>query len=181
ASAAAAKAAVPSRSIASASARYCCRSMMIAGEFGGRRRPKKRTAAVRLDVALPPCMTSENLRCVQRGARLVDERRKRRGIVDREIGEDLPVHFDAGELQPVHERVVVHVVLMRARVDAHDPQATEVALLVLAIAVRVLPTALHGFLRRPPELAARAKGAARGLHDLLLPLQAGDVADCTRH
>src|SRR2546430_2762915 len=38
-------------------------------------------------------MSSEYLRCVQRGARLFDERGKRRGIVDREIGEDLSVHF----------------------------------------------------------------------------------------
>src|SRR5437879_4577866 len=139
------------------------------------------TAAERLNVALPPCMSSENLRCVQRGARLVDERRKRLGIVDREIREDLPVHFDARELQPVHQRAVGHVVLMRARVDTQDPEATEVALLVLAIAVRVLPATLDGFLRRLPQLAAGAKGTARSLHDLLFPLQTRDIAYCTRH
>src|SRR3954468_1893998 len=126
-------------------------------------------------------MTSEKLRCVQRGARLFDERRKRGGIVDRQIREDLPVHFDARELEAVHERVVVHVVLVRARVDTGDPEATEVALLVLAIAVRVLPAAFDGLLRGTPQLAAGAKGAARGLHDLLLALEARDVAYGTRH
>ncbi len=35
--------------------------------------------------------------------RLLDERRERRGIVDREVGEDLAVEFDAGDLQSVHE------------------------------------------------------------------------------
>src|SRR4051812_28664243 len=126
-------------------------------------------------------MTSEDLRCVQRGARLVCERRKRRRIVDRQIREDLSVHFDAGELEAVHERVVVHVVLMRARIDAHDPQTAEITLLVLAIAVRVLPAALDGFLRGTPQLAAGAEGTARSLHDLLFALEARDVAYCTRH
>src|SRR5690349_8457750 len=132
-------------------------------------------------VALPPPMTSENLRCVQRGARLVGERRKRGGIVNGEIGEDLPVHFDPGLLQTVHERVVVHVVLMRRRVDAGDPETAEITFLVLPIAVRVLPAALDGFLRGSPQLAARAERAARGLHDLLLPLQARNVRYGTWH
>src|SRR3954462_8033334 len=126
-------------------------------------------------------MSSENLRCVQRGARLFDERRKGSRIVDRAIREDLTVPWDAGELEAVHERVVVHVVLMRARVDAHDPEAAEIALLVLAIAVRVLPAALDGLLRGPPQLAARAEGAARGLHDLFFPLQPRNVRYGTRH
>src|SRR5512146_2062762 len=126
-------------------------------------------------------MSSENLRCVQRGARLVSERRKRGGIVHGEVGENLPVDLDSGLLEPIHERVVVHVVLVGGRVDARDPEATEITLFVLAIAVGVLPTALDIFLGRLPQLAARAKGAARGLHDLLLPLQARDIGYGTRH
>src|SRR3569833_2070264 len=126
-------------------------------------------------------MCSETLRCVQRGARLFDEARKRRRIVHREIGEDLSVDFDTGELEAVHERVVVHVVLMCAGVDTRDPQLAEITLFVLAIAVRVLPSALDGLLRRTPQLAAGAKGAARSLHDLFFPLQARNVRYGTRH
>src|ERR1044071_8381151 len=139
------------------------------------------TAAERLSVALPPFLTSENLRCVQRGARLLGERRKRRRIVHREIGENLSIDFDAGELEPVDECVVVHVVLMRTRIDPHDPQLTEIALLILAIAVGVFPGALDGLLGRLPQLAAGAKGTARSLHDLFLPLQARNVRYGTRH
>src|SRR5256885_6754277 len=47
-----------------------------------------------------------------------------------------------------HEDVVVHVVLVRGGVDARDPQAPEFTLLRLAVAVRVLPTALDVLLRR---------------------------------
>src|SRR5262245_52856132 len=124
---------------------------------------------------------SENLRCVQCGARLVSERRKRGGIVDRKIGEDLSVHFDAGVFQAVDERVVIHVVLVRSRVDALNPELAEIALLVLAIAVRVLPAALDVLLRGLPQFAAGTKGATRSLHDLLLPLQTRNVGYGTRH
>src|SRR5215468_3634639 len=133
------------------------------------------------EVALPPCMSSENLRCVQRGARFVGERCKRRGIVHREVGQNLSIDFDAGQLEAVHERVVVHVVLVRAGVDARDPETAEVALLVLAIAVRVLPPAFDGLFGGTPQLAARAESAARGLHDLLLPLETRNVRYGTRH
>src|SRR2546423_775201 len=105
------------------------------------------TAAERRSVALPPRMRSGNLRRVSRGARLVDEVGKRRRIVHREISENFSVHLDPRELEPIHERVVVHVVLMCAGVDARDPQPAEVALLIFPVTVRVLPATLDGLLR----------------------------------
>src|SRR6184192_2365721 len=83
-------AAVPSRSMSLADVRYSERSIgkRVCSQIKRRQR--------RLYVALPPCMSSENLRCVQRGARLVDQGGKRRGIVHGEIGENLPIHLDAG-------------------------------------------------------------------------------------
>src|SRR5690606_5132490 len=98
-----------------------------------------------------------------------------------QVSEDLPVHLDAGLLQAVHEDAVAHVVLVCRGVDAHDPEPAEVPLLVLAVAVGVAPAALDVLLGRLPQLAARAVGAARGLHDLLLPLQADDVRLDARH
>src|SRR5919112_4008898 len=82
------------------------------------------------------------LRSVQGGADLVGERTKRLRIAHGDIGQDLPVDLDAGLAQPVDEHVVAHVVLPRGGVDAHDPEAAEIALLILAIAIRVLPAAL---------------------------------------
>src|SRR4051812_2821480 len=111
-------------------------------------------------------------RSAQRRPRLVHERGKRGRITDGQFREDLPIDLDAGLLEPVHEDAVAHVVLMRRGVDAGDPEATEVALLVAAIAVCVPPAALDSLLRRSPQLAARAKCAARGFHDLLFALQA---------
>src|SRR5262245_21505092 len=164
--------------MASASLKYSLRFLgPMAMDTRQRQNDESRAAAVRAStyfgvaVALFP-LPPPRLRCAQRGARLVDERRKRRGIVDREVGENLSIDFDAGELEAVHERVVVHVVLVSTGVDAGDPETAEVTLLVLAIAVRVFPTAFDGLLGRPPQLAPRAERAAGGLHDLLLPLQA---------
>jgi hypothetical protein len=71
--------------------------------------------------------------------------------------------------------------LMRARIDADDPQLSEIALFVLAIAVRVLPTALDVFLGGLPQLAPGAKGTAGGLHHLLFALQARDVRSNAWH
>src|SRR5690606_24531697 len=93
----------------------------------------------------------------------------------------LPVHLDAGLLEAVHEDGVRHVVLVGGRVDADDPEAPELTLLVLAIAVGIAPAALDTLLGRLPQLAPAAKGAASGLHHLLLPLEADDVRLYARH
>src|ERR1051325_8833153 len=86
-------------------------------------------------LALPPNPRSETLRCVQRGARLVRQGAERRWIVHGEIGEDLPVDLDAGVFQSIDKRVVIHVVLMRGRVDALGPELAEITLFVLAVAI----------------------------------------------
>jgi hypothetical protein len=64
---------------------------------------------------------------------------------------------------------------MSARVDADDPQLAEIALLVLAIAVRVLPTALDILFSCLPKFAAGAEGTARSFHYLLFALESRDV------
>src|SRR5215217_2355817 len=108
-------------------------------------------------------------------AYLLRNRGERFRLPHREVGEHLAIDLDAGGVQSVDEHAVRHVVLPRRGVDTHDPEAAEIALLVLAVAIRVAPAALHGFLRGLPELAASAKGSLGGLHHLLLTAQADDV------
>src|SRR3712207_6433075 len=69
------------------------------------------------------------------------------GIAHGDVGQDLAVQLDAGELQAVHERAVGHALEARGGVDAGDPQAAEVALAVAAVPVRVGVRLHQGFLR----------------------------------
>src|SRR5688572_30628265 len=110
--------------------------------------PSKESAAVaRVDHR--PNWGSE-LGCVQRGPRLVGEGAKRLRIAHGEVGQNLPINLDAGLAQSADQRVVAHVVLASRGVDADDPESAEIALLVLAIAVRIAPPALDGLLRGLP-------------------------------
>src|SRR5512141_1319119 len=71
--------------------------------------------------------------------------------------------------------------LMSAGVDTDNPQLAEIALLVLAIAVGVLPAALDVFLCGFPELAPCAERATGCLHYLLFALQAHHIRSYARH
>ena len=64
------------------------------------------------------------------------------GIADGDLGEHLAVEIDAGLLQTVDERGIVHAVELRGSGDSGDPQAAEVTLLLLAADLSVL-AALH--------------------------------------
>ena len=68
----------------------------------------------------------------------VCQRGERRCIVDSHIGEHLAVELDAGLLQTVHETGVRNAVDAGSRVDAGDPQTTDLALLVAAVALHAL-------------------------------------------
>src|SRR4051812_16842489 len=59
------------------------------------------------------------------------------GVADRDVREHLAVKLDAGQLEAVHELAVAHALAAGGGVDAGDPEATEVALLVAPVAVRV--------------------------------------------
>src|SRR5207245_11074221 len=71
-----------------------------------------------------------------------------------------PVEVDVRLLHPGDELVVGEAVCARPRVDPHDPEAAEGALLVLAVAVRVgervvdllLRVAVRGLLEPPVAL-----------------------------
>src|SRR6185295_4231579 len=61
----------------------------------------------------------------QRLAGGVGKSAERVGIAHGDVGEDLAVDLDPGELEAVHERAVGEAVLARGGVDAGDPQAAE--------------------------------------------------------
>src|SRR5436305_1713263 len=65
------------------------------------------------------------------------ESAERLGVAHGDVGQHLAVQLDARGAQAVHELRIAHSVLAGRRVDARDPQATEVALAVAAIAVGV--------------------------------------------
>src|SRR2546425_5535458 len=107
--------------------------------------------------------------------------RERDRVTHRQVGQDLAVDLDAGPAQPVHEPAVGQLVQPRGRIDAGNPQPPEIALLAPAVAVGVLLRPLDALLGRLPQLAAPAPVALGELHDLVLALQAGDVAFDARH
>src|SRR5258706_4381702 len=99
---------------------------------------------------------------------LLDEFAECRLVEHREVGEDLAVHVDAGLLEARHELAVRDTRLAGARVDAGDPERAELALLVAAIAVGVLPRAHHRFLGDAVYVLAAAAVTLGLVHVLLV-------------
>src|SRR5258708_30127003 len=98
---------------------------------------------------------------------------KRLGLADCQIGQDLPVKFQPGELYPMHELRISHAVLTHAGVDTLDPQATEIALLIAAIAVGVAECLLDLLDRDPVDGAATPATAFGEAENLLLAAVGG--------
>src|SRR5215470_300594 len=89
-----------------------------------------------------------------------------------QLSEDLPVEVDPGLLEPRHEDGVGQPELATRCVDAHDPEGSRPALLLLATLVGEGARAEHRFRRRAVQLAAPAEIPLRLLEDLL-PTLAG--------
>src|ERR1019366_9295309 len=69
------------------------------------------------------------------GLRLLAQRRKSGGVVDRQIGQDLAIQINAGFLQTIDELAVAGAVQLGRGADAHDPNGAVLPLLLLASAV----------------------------------------------
>src|SRR3954451_10874207 len=111
---------------------------------------------------------------VQRGLRGGDELTERRRLAHREVGKHLAVEVDVGRLQAGDESRVRDAVLATRRVDAHDPQATELAFARPAVAVRVLERVHHLLVRLAEVTSARARVALRLFEDRPAVLLAAD-------
>src|SRR4029434_4352233 len=89
----------------------------------------------------------------ERGFGLRGDRGERRRLRHGEIREHLAVERVARQLETADPLRVVETVLARGRVDAHDPEPAELALLVLAADIRVLRGGVDRLFRGAIELA----------------------------
>ena len=93
---------------------------------------------------------------------------ERCGIGDGQLGEHLAVDVHAGDLQAVHHLGIGQAVQAGRRVDAGDPQATEVALLLLAADICITQGTANLCAGGTLLLALRAKVTLGELHYLTL-------------
>src|SRR5262245_11877863 len=89
-------------------------------------------------------------------------------VVERQRREHLAVDLDRGRLEPCHQAAVRQPVPAARRVDADDPQAAELPLLLLAVAVGVGEPALDGLAGLAIGLPSATDVALRHLHGLLV-------------
>src|SRR3954470_20453983 len=92
------------------------------------------------------------------------------GVAHGDVGQHLAVELDLRQAQAVHQLAVAHALLAGGGVDPLDPQAAELALAVLAVAVGVgagLEQLLLGPLVARVLLAAVALGPREGRPALL--------------
>ena len=88
---------------------------------------------------------------------LVNDSLESLGIVEGEVGKHLAVDLDASLRQLVDELAVVHVVLAYGGVNTHNPQATELALLVSSVAISVGLTLFVRVFRHSPDIFSCAE------------------------
>src|SRR3990172_3660789 len=103
----------------------------------------------------------------------LDDPLERPGIPDGDVGEDLAVQPDLGGLQSGDEPAVRHAVEADRGVDPDDPQATEVALPLLAIPGRIGHGVQECLARRLDEARARSLATFGRIQEPLVPLVGG--------
>ncbi len=79
------------------------------------------------------------------------------GIVDSNVGQHFAVDLDIGQLQAMNELAVIDTIDPGGRIDAGDPQATEVALAITSIAKSVKEGLEHGLIGTAEKAVLGAK------------------------
>src|SRR6266446_2758737 len=138
--------------------------MPLRADDGGRKR--SRSALCRPSLSPSSC----------RRLGLFLDRRKRRRLADREIGQHLAIDQKPGLAQPVDEPAVVQAEGPHRGVEALDPERAEGALPALAVAVGILVRLLHRLLGDADGILAPAIIALGGLENLLVLGVPGDAA-----
>src|SRR6476469_6350083 len=127
--------------------------------------------AVSLDPTPGPSPKGEGKSCrflLQRALGLGDDGAERLAFMHRDIGQDLPVEVDVGELERVDELAIGQALRADRRVDPLDPQSAEAPLLHLAVAVGILPGLLDGLTGDADRVLATAVIALRLIEDPLV-------------
>jgi hypothetical protein len=97
-------------------------------------------------------------------------------IMDREIRENLAVHFDAGLAKPLNKSAVGESQLAGCSIDALDPQGAEIALLGAPVAVGVLACLFDRLDCDAEYVLATAEIALRLGHDFLVGFAGNNAA-----
>src|SRR6185437_602212 len=111
----------------------------------------------------------------QCGLGFLDDRLKRRRLVDGEIGQHLAIDHHAGFRQAVDEAAVVEPEGSHRRVEALNPQRAERALASFAVAEGVLPRLLHRLLGDANGVLAPAVIALGGFENFFVLGVTGDA------
>src|SRR5579863_17414 len=98
-----------------------------------------------------------------------DQRRKAFSVAHGHIRQNLPVNFDATQLQPVNQLVVGGAIVARCRANALDPQRAEIALAGSPVAIAVPQRAVHRLLCRAEQLSLGEEKSLGVFQQLLAP------------
>src|SRR5690242_7211495 len=104
---------------------------------------------------------------------LGDDGGERGGVLNGEIREDLAVGFDTGGLEAFDEAGVGQTFVTNGGADTSDPEAAELALPLLTVAIFVGHRLPHGVFGVTEELRAETAEAFRTLQGTLATLAAG--------
>jgi hypothetical protein len=100
--------------------------------------------------------------------RFFDYSGKRLGVTDCQVGKYFTIQSNAGPFQGVDQTTVGGPILTGSGIDPGDPQPTQVAFAIAAIAIGVPQAFQHGLIRPPKQAMASAKLTLSHFKDLLV-------------
>ncbi len=118
---------------------------------------------------------------LQSRLRLLDQTAKSNGVGDRNFRKLTTIELDISRLETLNKATVAHSRLATGSIETHNPKATHVSLLFLAINVSVLPSVLDRFFSVAKQLGFIAEIAFGVFQDFFAALARRGSISCTRH
>lgn len=118
---------------------------------------------------------------LQGGLRLFDQAAKSNSVGDRNFRKLTTIELNISGLEAFNKATVAHARLAAGSIETHDPKATHVGLLLLAIDVSVLPSVLHRLLGVAKQLRFITEIAFGIFQDFFATLTRRGSISCTRH